>query len=384
MSDAHTASLGRTGETIAARMARGRTSGFDYIRIVLASAVIFSHSVGVTLGESPNVHRAWWPVTQPLYWAIIPCFFALSGFLVAGSLLRSTTTLEFVLLRVLRIIPALFVETILAALILGPLVTDYPLGTYFTGHDFWHYPLNIIGDIHYQLPGVFLHNPWPRIVNAQLWTIPAELFCYAILTVLAILGLSRIRPAIPILTTAGIALLLLVGYALPPPLHWKSHELHVGAEGLVLMFLAGVCLFIWRDRVPLNRWMFVGSLALSYAFLYGGALQYLAAFPIAYATVYVGLIDFPKTVVTATGDYSYGVYLYGYPVQQLIAWLFPQNRIPFLNFAGALLVSLALAALSWRLVESRVLARRAGIIAAAGRMFDRLAGPFGRTSRQAP
>lgn len=360
-------------ETIASRMARGRSSGFDYIRIFLAAAVIFAHSPGVIFGKPPMPPASSWPpLTQPLYWAIVPCFFALSGFLVAGSLERSKTTLEFVLLRVLRIVPALFVETVLAALVLGPIVTAYPLGAYFTAHAFWHYPLNIVGDIHYELPGVFLHNPWPRIVNAQLWTIPAELLCYLALTVLAVLGVARIRYSIPILTVATLAALLFAQYAVPihvPPL-WKSGGFHFDSVGLVVTFLAGVSLFALRDRLPLNGWLFAASLLFSYVLLYGGALQYLAAFPIAYATIYVGLTDFPKTIVTATGDYSYGVYLYGFPIQQLLAWLFPQNREPLLNFAGALMIALVLAVLSWRFVESQILERR-GVIIAAVQRFGR-------------
>lgn len=372
----------RAGVSIGTRLAEtnGRTSGFDYIRIALASAVIYLHAPGVTLGEKPNVatfavpHGTFAaPLDQPFGWMILPCFFALSGFLVAGSLLRSRTIFEFVLLRALRIVPALFVETVLAALVLGPLVTEFPLSAYFSGRDFWHYPLNIVGDIHYHLPGVFLHNPWPGIVNAQLWTIPAELFCYLSLVVVSLLGLARIRSAIPVLTCLVIATLLVLefGLHLRMPPRWSAGNFHVDNVELVLTFLAGVTVFMLRDYFPWNGWLFAASAALSYVLLYNGDLQYLATIPIAYATVYVGLLDIPRTIITATGDYSYGVYLYGFPVQQLIAYAFPQNRFPILNFIGALAVSLLLAALSWRLVESQILARRKFIIAALHRQLEK-------------
>jgi peptidoglycan/LPS O-acetylase OafA/YrhL len=376
----------RARASIGTRLAEtnGRTSGFDYIRITLASAVILLHSRGVTLGQKPNVTTVATlhgplavsaPLEQPIYWAILPCFFALSGFLVAGSLLRSRTTFEFVLLRVLRIVPALFVETVLAALILGPLVTEFPLKAYFAGREFWHYPLNIVGDIHYQLPGVFLHNPWPAIVNAQLWTIPAELFCYLTLVVVSLSGLVRIRSAIPVLSGLAIATLLVLAFGLhlQMPTRWSAGAAHVDAIDLVLTFLAGVTLFIWRDHLPWNGWLFAVMAVLSYALLYNGDLQYLATIPIAYVTVYIGLLDIPRTIITATGDYSYGVYLYGFPVQQLIAYAFPQNHLPILNFIGALAGSLALAAISWRLVESQVLAHRKSLISALYRQLEKTA-----------
>jgi peptidoglycan/LPS O-acetylase OafA/YrhL len=123
---------------------------------------------------------------------ILPMFFALSGFLVAGSLERCRTLVGFLSMRALRILPALAMEIVLSALVLGPLVTDLPTAAYFGDPEFARYFLNIIGDIHYHLPGVFVTNPLAS-VNQQLWTIPFELECYVALAVLASLGLHRQR-----------------------------------------------------------------------------------------------------------------------------------------------------------------------------------------------
>ena len=130
------------------------------------------------------------------------------------------------------------------------------------------------------------------------------------------------------------------------PKLWSAGGSAVSSYALVASFLTGVSVFIYRDHIPLNGRLLAISILLTYVMLYNGTLQYLAAIPVTYATVYLGLTDFRKTIITATGDYSYGVYLYGFPVQQLIAYEFPSNRYFVMNFLGALCISLMLAALS--------------------------------------
>ena len=103
-------------------------------------------------------------------------FFALSGFLVASSLERCKTLFTFLGLRAIRILPALAVEIFISALIIGPLFTTEPAKAYFAAPEFHDYFLNILGDIHYHLPGVFAANP-SDAVNGQLWTVPYEMIC---------------------------------------------------------------------------------------------------------------------------------------------------------------------------------------------------------------
>lgn len=370
------------GECISARMesVEGHSTGFDYLRILLSTAVLFIHSKTFTLGADVQTFKslvnstvrlgtfsvAQPPIYQPIIWAVVPAFFALSGFLVSGSLHRSKTTIGFLLLRALRIFPALCVESLLAMLVLGPLVTSFTLAAYFSDPLFHAYPLNIIGDIQYYLPGVFLSNPVPRVVNLQLWTIPAEMYCYVILATVLALQLAHLRLTVPLITVATfIGLLGMQALGIHAPADWSAGDGRVQIETLVFAFMTGVSLFELKDKVPLRADLFALSVVLSYALLWGGALQYLAMIPIAYATVFVGLSNFRETFVNRTGDYSYGVYLYGLPVQQLLVYLFPENKNWLLSFAMAYVLSLVLAALSWHLVESKVLAKKRIIVEAA-------------------
>src|SRR5690606_37195273 len=123
---------------------------------------------------------------------LLPLFFALSGHLVSGSLDRSNSLGVFLGLRALRIFPALAIDPLLCALVLGPLVPTLPLMEYHQHRQLLEYFQNILGIIHYHLPGVFEDNPITE-VNGQLWTIPAELECYILLAALAAVGMHRRR-----------------------------------------------------------------------------------------------------------------------------------------------------------------------------------------------
>ena len=127
-------------------LSRYRPTGFDYLRIALAATIICLHSANVVLG----LDRA----MEVLGHIRIGCamvlalFFALSGFLVTASLLRCKSLISFLGLRVLRIVPALAVETTLSAIIIGPIFTALPLAQYFADPKFYAYFHTIVGDIH--------------------------------------------------------------------------------------------------------------------------------------------------------------------------------------------------------------------------------------------
>jgi hypothetical protein len=149
-------------KTIASRLneTKGHSSGFDYLRIGLSVSVILYHTIIICYGPEFEA-RFWESPLRPLFYFILPAFFALSGFLVAGSLFRNSIP-AFLTLRATRIFPALFCEVMISALILGPMLTAFSLGQYFADHKFWVYLLNATGEIHFQLPGAVPGPPFPR------------------------------------------------------------------------------------------------------------------------------------------------------------------------------------------------------------------------------
>ena len=331
----------------------GRPAGFDYLRLGLSIGILAFHSVLVSYGPLGE-YGLWTGRFGPVWFALVPAFFALSGFLVAGSFQRNDLP-SFLTLRALRIFPALCVEVVLSALVLGSIVTTLPLSEYFSGPMFREYFLNILGDVHFFLPGVFENLPAPRWVNVQLWTVPFELQCYI---GLSLLGLARMHKR-PVLYMA-IVIAAAVG------IFGHDYIIHHRYPGfgkppgpiLILSFLFGVGLYNLRDRIPFSWPGCLIAAGIAYFFFSHGATIYLALLPIAYVTVFLGLCDPPRTSVILGADYSYGMYLYGFPIQQAISFFLPGARIWYLNLALSLIVTGCFAAFSWHLVEKPILGRK--------------------------
>ena len=334
---------------------RGRSSGFDYIRVVLALGVICWHVRVTSYGDQdPGVPYDSLAdfVLLPLAIFILPMFFSLSGFLVAGSLERCKTFVTFLGLRVLRIVPALAVEVLLSALVLGPLLTTLPLRTYFFDPEFHAYFLNVLGYIHYLLPGVFVSNPFP-LVNGQLWTIPYELACYIALLILATAGIFQRR--------WWLFLSLMGFYAaqVANTILRTNHQMKgAGGSALVMSFVAGLVIYQYRDRIPRSSRLFLLACAVSGALVVVPNGVRFSALPIAYVTIYLGLQNPRRSKVVLSGDYSYGLYLYGFLTQQVLMAINPALRQWYWNLLLAIPCASLIAAGSWWLVERPALAQR--------------------------
>ncbi|WP_019904989.1 acyltransferase [Methylobacterium sp. 77] len=330
--------------------AAGNSAGFDYLRIGLSVSVVIWHSYSVANFDE-SVRLFWGGPYRALSAAILPMFFALSGFLVAGSLGR-TRLHQFALLRLLRIVPALAFETVLVALVLGPLFTVLPLSVYFSSPELYSYFFNIVGYIHYTLPGVI----GGQMLNAQLWTIPTELECYLALIGLAFVGATRRRA----LFGGGLVLVVLGLTAFSIGAGDQSPYAQLGGRVLIFSFLAGVLAYLYRDLIPHDGRLFVASLLLSALLLTYRETSYLAAFPIAYVTVWLGVTNLRRIPF---GDLSYGVFLFHFPIIKLSYEIFGDRLTSPGYFAIALPLSLACAWVSWTFIEKPVLDHKKQIIA---------------------
>jgi peptidoglycan/LPS O-acetylase OafA/YrhL len=131
---------------------------------------------------------------------------------------------------------------------------------------------------------------------------------------------------------------------------------------LVTCFLAGVSIYLWRDRVPLHPWLFVSSTVLALALMSRPETTYFAAFPAAYTTVFLGLTSPSKNWFLMSGDYSYSLYLFAFPVQQTYACLFPSALTWWADASFAAAGGLCYAVFSWHVVEKQILQRKRQII----------------------
>jgi peptidoglycan/LPS O-acetylase OafA/YrhL len=343
----------------------GFAQGFDFLRIFLAAGIIGWHIAWLT----GHVETAKASVFWFSQYMLVPMFFALSGFLVAGSSMRLSAR-NFLLNRAARILPALVADLVFAALLIGPLVTTLPAKQYFTDATFFTYFLNITGWMQYSLPGVFENNPKPE-VNGALWTIPFEIGCYAILAGLMISGAIK-RPGLVSLFAYAC---LIVGIPLRLAMSHLVGDHASFLENLVIQiffsfgsllwpsFLIGIVLYQLRYYVPFSKTTAIGLVCVAILVSAFGDGAVLSSNPavfsiilpfLGYLTVMIGLSPMPRLPGFGTGDYSYGLYLYHTPFLQLLIHYFPGAWIGdlwwTLFFAGFPL-ALTAAVISWHLFE---------------------------------
>jgi len=350
-----------------------KTSGFDYLRIILAVGVLAWHSYGLNYGRSSINDALSGGITASVIQLILPMFFALSGFLVTTSLFRTNSIKTYLIFRGLRLFPALTVEVLLAALFLGPLVTTMTFHGYFSDGLLYKYFFNIFGLIQYELPGVFEDNIYPRVVNGSLWTVPYELECYIYLVIFALIGIFRNKyfvllafATVTVMVTqlgftssqgmvVALKDILIVKTELQPNLQQATDAVIDSARILVLCFLGGAVLYVWRKYVPCNAVLGLSALVLSVWLLSSPSLYYFAALPVAYLTTWLGLQNPPRWSLLDKGDYSYGIYLYAFPIQQVVS----ASGLHGGNYVVHILMSLALvsifAVFSWHVIEKPAL-----------------------------
>lgn len=290
---------------------------------------------------------------------IVPMFFALSGFLVGASFERTKTLGMFYGLRAVRIFPALAFDTIVSALILGPVFTQFSLSAYFSDPLFIRYWLNILGEPQFSLPGVFLDHPVSGIVKSQLWTIPLELGCYLSIGAIGLLGGQKRLWVAPV-----AALVATIVY--PAMQAIKQQELLVDSRmsGMLIVacFLWGVTFYQHRNRVTGSIWSAIVSVVLGMVLMSlhvgGGIFGCAAPFFLAHATAVVGCLNPKPSRFSSYADYSYGLYLYGFPMQQVLVHFSWIPREPVTNFVLAVGLSGVMAAISWKYVEKPALKLR--------------------------
>lgn len=334
----------------------GRDNNFNLIRMIAASGVLVSHAFPIALGvEARQPFQA--ATGYTLGWIGVAVFFAISGYLITRSFDRKSRIENWVSARIARLFPALIVVSVLIAFLYGPAFTTLSPGEYFSrGQTYSYVPRNVtLVSLQYDLPGVFADHPYPRAINGSLWTLLHEVACYFGVFMVGIAGALASRRLF------AVVCLLYAGAYILTGLPWVAEHLPDKALSLRLLsypFVIGMALYVWRDRVRLS-WLAAAALAMLSAALRATPLfepVFVAA--IAYATFVLAYL--PRGALRGynrLGDYSYGMYVYAFPVQQAaIALAGPMS--PAMNIAIAFPITLLFAILSWYWVEKPSLDRR--------------------------
>ncbi|GHD21390.1 acyltransferase family protein [Tianweitania populi] len=323
---------------------------FAALRLLAASAVIYGHAFYLTGQTSPGL------LYSPVGTIAVKVFFVISGFLITESWDRDANLLRYMIRRSLRIFPALAVLALLTVAVVGPLYTSLSVAEYMAAEGTRHYLWNIFLFPVYALPGVFTSNVYPVAVNGSLWTLPVEFFMYLTLP-FALMFDRLVRFSLPIISVTVFGLAGVLG-TMPAsePLVIYGTSLPA-ASAMAPYFLAGATFRRYLDWIPLN--LQCGILAaFSAPFITGSPLlQETCLFVLLpYAVLSFAKAPIPAfAAVDRVGDLSYGIYLYGFVVQQCVAVTFKTDGQPSLNAIIALLVSCGLAKLSWHFVEKPAL-----------------------------
>jgi peptidoglycan/LPS O-acetylase OafA/YrhL len=327
-----------------------RGNNFDFVRLLAAASVMFSHQFALEAKDEPLVLHF-----QTLGGYAVMVFFAISGYLITASWLADPHLARFAARRLLRIWPGLLCTVLLCGLVLGPLVTDVSLSQYFGDHLTWLFFKTGAFMVSPFLPGVFPHSPLAGIPNGVLWTIPIELRCYGYLAILGLLGLLRLR---------WLTLALLSGTAIwyygvhGAEQVFNTEHTHLFEVEYATFFFSGSCLYLFREfwlHSP-RKWIGLALCIAVSAAAYALGHALIAAFLLTpYLVLAIGTESTPVLHRFGRfGDLSYGVYIYAFPVQQTVIWLTPGLSMAQ-HFAIEVPIVVVLAWLSWHLVENRAL-----------------------------
>jgi peptidoglycan/LPS O-acetylase OafA/YrhL len=349
-----------------------RNNTLDLLRLMSAVFVILHHSYPLTGNSS---------LFSALGAIAVSTFFIISGYLISQSWFSDPTPSRFLWKRLLRIMPGLVAVVIFAILIIGPINTSFPLREYFFNINTWIY-LGAISVFHIPqtLPGVFTSNPYPTSINGSLWTIPLEFRMYILLCIMGVIGMLKDRRILLSIVISSYAIYFtsllsniwvlnvftrtlgdigIIGYL------WRLISNGIIGNGIPLnfpnyniLFLIGTLFYLYKDQIKFNSWIALGAFIGLLVIIVSGSSYFLIALFIClpYLALYLGQLPLRQlyNIGDKYGDYSYGLYIYAFPVQQTIAHFMPKIN-PIQMFVLSLPTTFILAFISWWLIEKKAL-----------------------------
>lgn len=348
-------------------------NNFDFLRLNLALLVIVSHS-WLLIGRNPSDPMMLATRGQMDSGAVaVNAFFIISGFLIAQSWTRSSGWRDFLARRVLRIYPGFLTAAAMSALVFAPLI-EPDARAYWLDFD---WPRFLFG-----LLELRMRTPGTVVVNGSLWTVRYEFLCY--LGILA-LGLARVLPRRRwilgglVVALGALGVQEIFGLRVDDQRAGWMVGYFVRLSRLSSNFLAGMVFFLYRDRVVLSMrgtWLAASAFAAMAVQPWVRVLP--AAFPVVGGYLVLAIAYLPVRWMhdwARRCDLSYGIYLYGYPIQQVMiqilgGWLAtgPSSLSPVVVFAASVPPVVLAAAASWWLVESPTM----GVRRALAERFQRL------------
>ena len=320
---------------------RTRENSFDVLRLIAASDGPDLHAWILSGHREPGFVGT----HETLGFVGVLIFFAISGFLVTQSWVVDPRVAAFTVKRALRILPALFVSSVLTAYLLGTIITELPLNEYLlSGEPARYVAANTTLLLDFDLPGVFVDNPLDT-VNGSLGTLPVEVKAYALLALTAmVVGALAVGLRVGALALLAVAVVVSFATGVKP------------ASTLVVLFcvFAGAAaLYLVRDRIRFRVSWLVAAIAVWFASYHVPLVPHavLTGLSLPYIVIFFGFrgLDWLRPL-TKPGDVSYGIYIWAFPIEQTVIAVW-SGVAPLAVIAVAGPATYVVACLSWRLVE---------------------------------
>jgi peptidoglycan/LPS O-acetylase OafA/YrhL len=339
-------------------------NNFHLIRFIAASLVLFGHCYPMTdRGTYDYITIASTGIFPTAHMGVC-IFFIVSGYLISQSLQNSKTLINFFWRRFLRIYPALIIALLFCIFVVGPICTVLPLKSYFTSYETYRFFkwLKLYPFIYNTLPGVFQSLPEKDNINGSLWTLPYEITMYLSLMILGYFNLFKKRFFVLFIYILSFPI---VYYALfyvnisklIPILHLSLvSTLEFGS-----FFFAGVILFLFKDKVVYKFIYFVFMIIVWFGFGFWDLtrndhfIKIISLIALPYMVMYLANLKGKLNRFGEIGDFSYGIYIYAFPVQQMLVYSYGTEISIIKLFLMSFSITLTLSIFSWYLIEEKAL-----------------------------
>lgn len=323
-----------------------RSNNLNLVKFIAALFVIISHAYPLCKGAEYNDILSDLSRNSIAFGSLaVAIFFMSSGFFVTKSLLKSKDSKKYLHNRFIRIFPPLWFTLIVCILVCGLFFSTYSLGKYFLSSDFFKYCLNFILIPIHNLPGVFMNNIYPGVINGPLWTLPIEFVCYLVLLLAYKLNLVNKK------SYKYVALLVIVAFV-------GINLIPLSIKGYIqpcFLFFWGSFYWIYRDKITMNNTYFLISLVAFVLLIVLGYGQVASFLFVPYLTLYIAFcLPQCNNRLASLGNLSYDIYLCGWPIQQMVISLFGGSMLVGINILISIPLSILVGYITYSLVEKNM------------------------------
>ncbi len=330
-------------------------NNYDFLRIFAATCICFTHSFNLLQKDALEPMMQLLGQRYDFSFIGLSIFFSISGYLIAKSAYTSSSLVSYFWKRFLRIQPLLILVCVLTVFVMGPIFTILPAKEYFASPETWTYFRNIFPatGIQFVLPGVFANNMHANAVNGSLWTLVVEERLYLLVSVFFFFKKQKKLFAFMILLAN-----LVIAFKSFFFTETIVEYLGGGHVFYALIFLNAAVLYqlsIDFKFLQKQKFTWLASIALLIvAFTFSG-IQFLQVWVIPFCVILIAHVRAATNRAGKWGDFTYGVYIFSFPVQQMLIASSEMLHTPLVLFFATMAIVLPLSALSWHLLEKKCL-----------------------------